>query len=166
MSLPSFVQFATLLSFLIGLAGLGIAVLIHRQQAETQIFLALSDRYDELLKTVPAGLSMSGRPDMILPEPSGALTIFVLRYYTHVSFSYFLFQRRRIPASMWKQIVRSLEHTLRSPLFVREWKSVRSEFEAFPDFVALVSSIQEKGDPAGRARTEQQGESEPPRKKS
>ena len=44
MSLSSIIQYATLFSLLIGLLGLGTAMLIHRQQVTTQIFLAVSSR--------------------------------------------------------------------------------------------------------------------------
>jgi hypothetical protein len=60
-----------------------------------------------------------------------------------VSFTYFLFQRKRIPENMWKLMLPSVARTLRSPLFAREWEIVRSEFESFPDFVALVEFVHE-----------------------
>jgi len=144
MSLNSIVQYATLFSLMIGILGLAIAIVIHRQQVTTQIFLAVSDRYDELLKTSPTGLWMTrGRSEADLPEPSDEITISVLRHYGHFSFSYFLFRQGRIPANMWKLLLPSMQHTLLSPLFVREWKVLRFDFETFPDFIAFVRSIQE-----------------------
>jgi hypothetical protein len=44
MRLNSIIQYATLFSLFIGLLGLGTAMLIHRQQVTTQIFLAVSSR--------------------------------------------------------------------------------------------------------------------------
>jgi hypothetical protein len=49
-------QTCTLLSVVVGFLGLAIAVLIHRQQVSTQIFLEISSRYDELLTTSPVGM--------------------------------------------------------------------------------------------------------------
>ena len=83
-------------------------MLIHRQQVTTQIFLAVSSRYDDLLQTFPSGLWMSRRSEAKLPEPTDEVTISVLRYYTHVSFTYFLFQRKRIPENMWKLMLPSV----------------------------------------------------------
>jgi len=36
---------------------------------------------------------------------------------------------------------RSADRRFRSPLFVREWEHLRTEFESFPEFVALVASV-------------------------
>jgi hypothetical protein len=143
MDLASVVQYATLLSLGIGVLGLATAVLIHRQQVTTQIFLALSARYDELLQTVPAGVWIGRETEANLGAPNDDLSISVLRFYLHVSFSYFLFRRRRIPGSMWKLMLPSVKRTLRSPLFVRQWQVVKLEFETFPEFVAFVVSIQQ-----------------------
>lgn len=41
------IQYATLVSLLMGGLGLVVAVLIHREQVKTQIFLALSAQYDD-----------------------------------------------------------------------------------------------------------------------
>ena len=38
-------------------------------------------------------------------------------------------------------MLRSAERRFRSPLFVREWEYLRTEFEAFPEFVSLVASV-------------------------
>jgi hypothetical protein len=123
----------------VGFLGLAIAVLIHRQQVTTQIFLEISNRYGELLVTSPTG--MWTRAEAQLPDPSDELTVSILRYCSLVSFAYFLLQRRMIPMKMWALILPSVKRTRRNPLFVRKWKSVRSEFESFPDFLAFVVSI-------------------------
>jgi hypothetical protein len=55
MNIGKVIQYATLLSLLIGGLGLVVAVLLHRVQLKTQIFLALYAQYDELLKNSSAG---------------------------------------------------------------------------------------------------------------
>ena len=149
MSTQVVVQYATLVSLGIGVLGLALAVLIHRQQVTTQILLELSARYDALLNTAPVGLWTS--PEGQLPAPTGELTVSVLRYCSLVSFCYFLFQQRRIPKKMWELMLPSIERTLCGALLVREWKTVRSEFQSFPDFSALVASIQGSRRPSGRS---------------
>jgi hypothetical protein len=42
---------------------------------------------------------------------------------------------------MWELMLRSAERRFRSPLFMREWEHLRTEFESFPEFVALVASV-------------------------
>jgi hypothetical protein len=78
----------------------------------------------------------------VLPERSEALAILALRFCTLVSLGYYLFREHRIPKRMWLLLLSSAERRIRSPLFVREWEHLRSEFESYPEFVALVASVQ------------------------
>jgi len=134
------IQYATLFSPLIGGFSLVVAVLIHRTQVKTQIFLALSAKYDELLKNSSAGLWLSMPPGTELPERTDDLIISMLRFCTLVSLTYLLFREHRIPKRMWELMLRSAERRFRSPLFMREWEYLRDEFESFPEFVTLVTS--------------------------
>lgn len=141
-NIGSMLQYATLLSLLLGGLGLAVATFHHREQMKTQIFLALSARYDELLHSSSVDVWLSLPPDMTLPERTRDLTISALRFCTLVSLTYFLFLDRRIPKRMWQLMLRTAERRMRSPLFVREWEHLRSEFESFPEFLELVTSVQ------------------------
>jgi hypothetical protein len=134
------IQYATLLSLLIGGLGLVVAVLLHRVQLKTQIFLALYAHYDELLKNSSARFWLSV-PGAELPERTEDVIISMMRFCTLVSLTYVLFREHRIPKRMWELMFRSAERRFRSPLFMREWEHLRSEFEPFPEFVALVTSV-------------------------
>ena len=90
-------QYATLLSILMGGLGLVVAVGIHREQAKTQIFLAMSAQYSELLKNSSAGFRLSVPPGTELPERTDELIISMLRFCTLVSMTYLLFLEGRIP---------------------------------------------------------------------
>jgi hypothetical protein len=138
----SMLQYAALLSFLIGGLSVAVAVIIHRDQVKTQIFLAMSARYDELMQGSAAGLWINARPGTIVPERADDLTISALRFCILVSLTYFLFLERHIPERMWLLMLRSAKRRMQSPLFVREWEDLKAEFESFPEFVALVTSVQ------------------------
>ena len=138
----SILQYATLLSFLIGTVSVAVAVALHRDQVKTQIFLAMSARYDELMQNSAAGLWTNLRSGTILPERGDDLTISALRFCILVSLTYFLFRERHIPKRMWLLMLRSAERRMRSQLFVREWEHLKPEFESFPEFVELVTSVQ------------------------
>ena len=143
MNVQVIIQYATLMSLLIGSLGLAVAFFIHREQVKTQIFLALSARYDELLHSSSADVWLSGPVEgTVLGERSHEVTISALRFCTLVSLTYFLFRDRRIPKRMWHLMLRSAERRMRSPLFVREWEHLQSEFESFPEFVELVTTVQ------------------------
>jgi hypothetical protein len=122
--------------------GLVVAVGIHREQAKTQIFLAMSAQYSELLKNSSADFWLSVPSAKDLPERTDDLMISMLRFCTLVSLTYLLFLEHRIPKRMWELMLRSAERRFRSPFFMREWEHLRTEFEAFPEFVTLVMSVQ------------------------
>jgi hypothetical protein len=147
MNIGKVIQYATLLSLLIGGLGLVVAVLLNRVQLKTQIFLALYAQYDELLKNSSARFWLSV-PGAELPERTEDVIISMMRFCTLVSLTYLLFREHRIPKQMWELMLRSAERRFRSPLFVREWGHLRSEFEPFPEFVALVTSVHRM--PTGR----------------
>jgi hypothetical protein len=121
--------------------GLVVAILNHREAVKTQIFLAVSARYDELLKNTSAQLWLNVPPGQELPERTDDLVTSMLRFCTLVSLTYLLFLEHRIPKRMWELMLRSAERRFRSPLFMREWEHLRTEFEAFPEFIGLVTSV-------------------------
>jgi hypothetical protein len=141
MTIAHVVQFTTLFSLLMGGLGVVVAVLNHREQVKTQIFLAMSAQYEELLKNSSAEFWLSVPPGAELPERTDNLTMSMLRFCTLVSLTYLLFREHRIPKRMWELMQRSAERRFRSPLFVREWEHLRIEFESFPEFVSLVTSV-------------------------
>jgi hypothetical protein len=141
MNLGYAIQYATLFSLLMGGVGVIVAVFIHRVQVKTEVFLAMSSRYDELLKNSPSEFWLSLPSDTELPERTGELTISMLRFCTLVSLAYLLFLEHRIPRRKWELMLHSAERRFRSPLFRREWDYMKTEFEAFPAFIALVASV-------------------------
>lgn len=140
MNVGQIIHLATLVSLLMGGLGVVVAIRNHREQVKTQIFLALSARYDELLQHSPSALWLnnSWRESA---ERSEHLIISIMRFCTLVSLAYYLFRERRISKQMWELLLRSAERRFRSPVFIREWEQLRAEFEAFPEFVALVTSM-------------------------
>ena len=75
MNIGQVIQYATLLSLLMGGLGLVVAVVNHREQVKTQIFLAMSAQYDELLKNSSAEFWLSVPLGMELPERTDELMI-------------------------------------------------------------------------------------------
>lgn len=142
MNTGSILQYAALVSIVIGAVSVAVAFFIHRETVKTQIFLALSARYDELLQSSSSGLWLSTPINTMLPERTDEIRISVLRFCTLVSLAHYLFREHRIPEQMWRLMLSSAERRMRSPLFVREWEHLRVEFESYPEFVALITSVQ------------------------
>ncbi|MBV8897665.1 MAG: hypothetical protein JO051_14225 [Acidobacteriaceae bacterium] len=144
MTTTSILQYATLLSLLIGDVSVAVAVFNHRQQLKTQIFLALSARMDELMTNSSAELWLARTPYRSSDHESDDSAISALRFCTLFSVTYFLFLDHQIPKRMWTLMLRSAERRMRNPIFVREWQHLRVEFESFPGFVNLVNSVRDR----------------------
>ena len=142
MKIGLILQFATLFSVLIGGLGLAVALLNNREQLKTQVFLALSARYDELLQSSTPGVWLSMRPGTSLPDRTEETTIAALRFFGLLSVAYILFREGGIPRRMWQLMFHSVEPRLRNPLLAREWEHLKCEFEESPEFVALITSVQ------------------------
>jgi hypothetical protein len=142
MNVQHIIQFATLFSVLVGSLGLAVAFLIHRDQVKTQIFLALSARYDELLHSSSAGVWLSAQPGTNAPgaEPRGDHVGAAILHVGLVD----VLSVSRAPHTE-ANVALDAAHR-RAPnaksLFVREWEHLRSEFESFPEFVEFVTSVQ------------------------
>ncbi|MEG9438546.1 hypothetical protein JAO29_20590 [Edaphobacter sp. HDX4] len=142
MNIGQIIQYTTVFSLVMGGLGLVVAVLNRREQVKTQIFLALYAHYDELLKNSTSRFWMMSLPcGPELPECSEDVITSMMRFCTLVSLTYLLFREHRIPKQMWELMLRSAERRFRSPLFMREWEHLREEFESFPEFVSLVTSV-------------------------
>jgi hypothetical protein len=142
MNIEVILRYATLLWLLLGGVSVLVAFIIHREQVKTQIFLALSARYDDWMQTCATAFWSSTLAETTPPNRSNDLTISALRLCVLVSLAYYLFREHHIPKRMWELFLRAAERRMRTPLFAREWEHIRCEFEAFPEFVALVTSVQ------------------------
>ena len=143
MTTGSILQYATLLSLLIGGVSVAVAVLNHRAQVKTEIFLALSARYDQWVQSCPTGFWPDTASETMPSNGSNDVRISALRLCALLSLGYYLFREHRIPKRMWILLLRAAERRIRTTLFTREWQQLKGEFEAFPEFVALVTSVQE-----------------------
>ena len=142
MSLEQIIHYATLFWLVMGAISVAVAVINNREQMKTQIFLALSARYDELLQSSSTDFWLGMPSGVVLRERCEGLAILTLRFCTLFSLAYYLFRERRIPERMWLLLLSSAERRIRTPLFAREWEHLRSEFDGYPEFVALVTSLQ------------------------
>ncbi|MBV8893266.1 MAG: hypothetical protein JO266_15060 [Acidobacteria bacterium] len=149
MTPTSILQYATLLSMLIGGVSVAVAIFNHRDQVKTQIFLALSARYDELMHNSSPELWLTRTPVASSPQGNDGSTMSALRFCILFSVTYFLFLEHQIPKRMWRLILHSAERRMRNPIFVREWQELSVEFESFPGFVNLVNSVQDGTPTAG-----------------
>src|SRR5262245_6834897 len=93
MTLQLVLQFATLVSVIVGFAGLLNAMRAQRRQANAQVFLAYTGRYDETMRSFPsnaleARIGSAGEA----PEPTPELRVAALRYLNLCSEEFYLYR--------------------------------------------------------------------------
>lgn len=108
-----------------------------------QLFLEYTSRYELIMSSFPAEarsarLDSSGHP----PEQSEDLTTAVLRYLNLCSEEFYLWKRKYLARDIWNIWESELQKTLQSKLLLREWESLRREFESYPEFVEYVERAQ------------------------
>jgi hypothetical protein len=143
MSVQLLLQFATLVSVVIGFASLLNAMRAQRRQANAQVFLAYTGRYDEIMRSFPTDAfdaRIGSARDA--PSPTPELRVAALRYLNLCSEEFYLQQGRYLDLAVWKMWEAELVRTLRTPLFQREWEALRGEFLAYKEFMDFVDSAQ------------------------
>jgi len=143
MTLDSFIRYGSLWTLVLGVLSLGFAIRSYRRQVNTQIFFEIAGRYHDMLKSFPAHqwISRLNRKNE-LPEASAELSSAVLRYLSIVHFAFLLHDLHYLSKDLWKILQAEHHRTLVTPLFVREWPTLRIEFNLFPNFLAYVDAIQ------------------------
>lgn len=122
------------------------AIWTYKRQMNAQVFLEYTARYENVMASFPtdglrARLDLDGQP----PEASEQLTLAALRYLNLCSEEFYLWRRGYLAKDIWLIWEAELKRTLRSPLFLREWKSLRREFQSYPEFLEYVDAAQREG---------------------
>lgn len=143
MKLEVVLQIATLVGVIVGFAGLLNTLRVQRRQANAQVFLAYTGRYDEIMRSFPkdaleARIGSADEPPAVTPE----VRVAALRYLNLCSEEFHLYRCRYLDRVVWRMWEAELLRTLRTPLFRREWSALRAEFGAYPEFRDYVDAAQ------------------------
>jgi hypothetical protein len=139
-----------LIANVVGIVGLIITIVwgvkSYNRQMNTQVFLTYTQRIEQIMDSFPKD-AWDFRLDLEkLPKPSLELSTSVLKYLNLCSEEYYLWQKKLLASDLWNIWEDELNRTLRSPLFVREWKILAKEFEFYPEFRRYVENIQKKAE--------------------
>jgi len=149
MTLQTMLRYATLWSLLVAIISLIVVVHISRRQMQAHLYLEVGKRFDDLLNALPPGVWLARlAPETNLPPPTAELTSNVHRYFAFLLFMYCLADERYLPPAMLRILHAGIHRTLVSPLFAREWSTLRTEFEPYPEFVNFVDALQSKTAPS------------------
>lgn len=140
-TIQSIVNYGTLFTLILGVCSLVLGTIIYRRQMNAQVFFEIASGYRDLEQTFPQVVRARLRPGQALPQPSEEVTVYVLRYLLNAFFAFTLHKRKYLSNDLWKILQMEHQRTFSSPLFVREWKTVKTEFEIYPRFTAYVDSL-------------------------
>jgi hypothetical protein len=141
-SLQLVLQAATLLGVIVGFIGLIYTVANYRRQLHAQIFMKYTERYEHILDRFPENALAARFDAQALPPESSQLSLCVLKYLNLCSEEFYLRTRGYLPEDLWGIWEKDLKRIIGSPLFRREWKSLRGEFLSHTPFLEYVERVQ------------------------
>jgi hypothetical protein len=142
MTLQLWLQTATLVTVIVGFLGLITTINNYRRQATMQVLMKYTERYERILDQFPQDALEARFDAKILPPQSPQLTLCVLKYLNLCSEEYYLRTHGYLAESVWRIWEGDLKRIIGSPLWRREWLSLRTEFVSHPDFLEYVQRIQ------------------------
>jgi len=138
-----FEQIVTYIGIIIGVVTFVWGVTSYKNQMNAQLFLEFTRRFEEVMQSFPkSAWSARVNSEETLPEESEELSLSVLRYLNLCGEEYYLYKKGWLDKRMWSLWKGELERTMRTPLFVREWKKLSREFDTYPDFKEFVEKAQ------------------------
>jgi hypothetical protein len=135
-------QIATLISLIVGFPGLIITLNNYRRQMNVQILMKYTERYERILDQFPTDAIQARFDAEALPPESPQLRLCVLKYLNLCSEEFYLTTHRYLSRSLWRIWEADLKRIVGSPLFQREWPSLRAEFLSHREFLAYVERVQ------------------------
>ncbi len=129
------------MSSAVAMAGLFVAVASQRSQLAVQIMMQYSERFRTMLEGMPAEV-VAARHGNLAPEPTAEITKHTLAVFFVLLELHYLREKRYLPAGIWNLWLPIVRGALESPLFVREWQVLRSDFVSHASFCRFVESLQ------------------------
>ncbi|HEX4771185.1 MAG TPA: hypothetical protein VH351_10160 [Bryobacteraceae bacterium] len=143
MTIDTFIRYGSLWTLILGVVSLMVAIRNYRRQVNAQIFFEIASRYHQMLQSFPIHeWTTRLEPKYEALEPPPEVKAGVLHYMAIVHFGFILHELRYLSKDLWKILQAEHHRTLASPLFKRQWSSLRDEFILFPTFLRYVDSIQ------------------------
>jgi hypothetical protein len=136
-------QVGTSISILLGVVTFVFGVRVYKRQMNAQLFVEYTGRFEDIMKSFPENSWTARLNEESLPAPSERLSLSVLKYLNLCSEEFYLYRRKYLAAEVWKIWEAEIKRTLATPLFVREWRTLKSEFKSYPEFQEFVEAAME-----------------------
>ena len=128
-----------------GIVFLGITIWSFRKQMNAQVYLAYTQRYENLM----AGCDDDFRSSLLklaIGEIDEArrdrIKVCMLRYLNLCSEEFHLMRSGYLSKAVWRIWQKELEGTLRTRLFTSGWPALEDEFGSHSDFRRYVEQVQ------------------------
>ncbi len=138
-TLDFILKLSTIAAILIGAYCLFQSSWTHTRQMNGDIFLKYTERFEKVMSSFPANAWQARlHLDGAAPDASPELTVAVLKYMNLCGEEFHLWRSGYLQNSIWTIWRDEMCRTFRTPLFRREWPSLRAEFDSFPEFLTFV----------------------------
>ncbi len=107
-----------------------------------QILMKYTERYERILDQFPEDALAARFDSAVLPPESAQLKLCVLKYLNLCSEEYYLTDNGYLSRSLWRIWDSDLKRMIASPLLLREWPSLRAEFQSHQRFLDYVEDVQ------------------------
>ena len=115
---------------------------VYKRQANAQVFLEYTKRYNEIMDSFPSdALQSRFRLADELPVVDDKLTLVVLRYLNLCSEEFYLWKEKILDKKIWQIWEDEMKRTLRKPLYRREWETLKGEFSSYEEFSCYVEKV-------------------------
>ena len=135
------IQFATLVSVIIGFWSLISTVRNYRRQLNLQILMKYTERYEHILSQFPENALFARFDSNALPPQSQELTLCVLKYLNLCSEEFYLWRHKYLANQIWQVWEGDLKRMIASALLKREWLQLREEFLSHKEFLDFVEAV-------------------------
>jgi hypothetical protein len=142
LSLEAVVQLSQVGTLILGSLGIWVSMLNQRRQLNSQMFIEVSGRFQELLRMFPTEAWLANRnPSQPLPPPSQEITDCTLYCLQLIADVYHVRRAGYISKRVWNAWEREIKHILEGRIFRREWKGLAIEFSHNEDFLRYINGL-------------------------
>lgn len=114
----------------------------QRKQWNFNAFTYYTERYEQIMSSFPDdSYILRFQLDQQVPQ-TDTLSLSALKYLNMTSEEYYLLKDGYLDKKVWEIWLPEIRRTLKTPLFVCQWKNLKHEFASYPDFSEFVEQIQ------------------------
>ena len=133
------VQISQVGTLILASVGIWVGMITQRRQLNAQMFIEMRGRFQELLRLFPSEAWLAdGNPSHPLPHSSREIRDCIFYCLQLLADVYQLRRGGYVSARLWNVWEREIQHTLKGPVFQREWETLRVEFSHNEEFLRYI----------------------------